>query len=103
MVFDPSLFQTEPGDILFQDRYREVEVGLSFRQAECYQCGFVGFYRFQTLQVRRHDEILPSESETVRPDHLELWKAIPRYAEIPQTVKCKDCGEVMGFYTSCIF
>ncbi len=103
MVFDPALFQAEPGDLLFQDRYREVEVGLSFRKAECYGCGFIGFYKFQSLHVRRNEEILSSGSEAIRPDHMDLWKSIPRYAEIPQTVKCRRCGEVMGFYTSCIF
>lgn len=103
MVFDPALLQSQPGDVLHQDRFREVEVAVCFRKAECYHCGFVGFYKFQALQVRRNQEILSSDEEGVRPDHLDLWEAVPRFAEIPQTVKCKRCQEVMGFYTFCLY
>jgi hypothetical protein len=39
----------------------------------------------------------------LRQDEIETWNSIPRFAEIPETIKCKSCGEVLGLYTSCIF
>ncbi len=102
-MFDFRLFPAEPGDILHKDRFRQVEAAIVFRRGECYRCGFVGFYKLQVHQVRRNPEILTAEGEEVRQDHIEIWKTIPRFAEIPQTVKCKRCREVLGFSTSCIF
>ena len=101
-MFDARL-GAEPGDILFKDRFKEVEVALSFRTAECYRCGFTGIYKYRVLQVRRCPEVQCGEGDEVRSDHQEIWKTVPRFAEIPQTVKCKRCREVMGFHTACIF
>lgn len=33
----------------------------------------------------------------------DVWRTIPRFAEIPETVRCKRCGEVLGLCTECIF
>ena len=102
-MFDDRLIKGEPGDILFEDRFREVELGLAFRRAVCYRCGFIGIYRYQVQQIRRNAEIAIEADEETRADHEEIWKGVPRYAEIPQTVKCKRCQEVIGICTSCIF
>lgn len=103
MVFDGTLFSQKPGEILSADRFRQVELAVAFKKIVCHRCRFAGFYRYQVLQVRRNPEILSEEEEEVRPDHFEIWKTIPRFAEIPETIKCKGCREVQGVYTYCIY
>jgi hypothetical protein len=103
MVFDSSFFTQQPGQILDEDRFRQVELGVGFRKITCYRCDFSSFYRFKVIQVRRSAELLPTAEEDVRPDHLEIWRNIPRFAEIPETLRCRNCNEVVGVYTSCLF
>ena len=103
MVFDARDLDVESGDLLYKDRFKQVEAAVSFRKAECYRCGFVGFYRYHVRQLRRNAEILCGPEEWVREDHRAIWESIPRFAEIPQTVRCRRCREVMGFYTACLF
>jgi hypothetical protein len=103
MVFRSDWFGDQPGTIVSQDRFRTVELGLAFRKITCYRCDFSTFYKYRIQQVRRHREISVLEDETLRGDHLEIWKNIPRYAEIPETLKCRRCNEVLGLYTSCIY
>jgi hypothetical protein len=103
MVFNSALFSQQPGQIVDEDRFRQVELGVGFRKITCYRCDFSSFYRFKVIQIRRNAEPLLGEDEDLRPDHLEIWKNIPRYAEIPETLRCRRCNEVVGVYTSCIF
>ncbi|HSR70249.1 MAG TPA: hypothetical protein VLU25_20135 [Acidobacteriota bacterium] len=97
-MFDERLYQAETGDLLSKNRFSQVEMAVAFRKAVCYRCGHAALYKYKVKHLRRNPEILCGEGEEVRPDHEEMWRAIPRFCEIPQTVKCKKCGEVMGFY-----
>lgn len=93
----------EPGEVLYSDRFRSIEVAVTFRKIKCYQCDFEAIYKYRVQQVRRHAEIQVQDGEEVRPDHIEIWKTIPRFAEIPETVKCKRCKEVLGVYPLCVY
>ncbi len=103
MVFDPSQNNVRPGQLLYQDRFREIEMAVAFKKMVCSRCDFPGFYKYQVHQLRRRPRILVEESEEVRSDHEEIWGTIPRFAEIPQTLKCKRCHEVLGSYVLCIY
>jgi len=103
MVFDASRNKVRPGQLLYQDRFREVEMGVAFKKIVCSRCGFPGFYKYRVQQLRRRPRILIEEGEEVRPDHEEIWGTIPRFAEIPQTLKCKRCHEVLGSYVLCVY
>ncbi|MBI4447308.1 MAG: hypothetical protein HY645_15555 [Acidobacteria bacterium] len=90
-------------EILYEDRFVSVEQGIGFRKLTCYRCGYVGLYRYRVSQIRRRPEIHVEEGDEIRPDHVEIWKTVPRFAEVPETVKCKRCREVLGVYGFCIF
>ena len=99
IVFDRALFSHKPGQLVSEDRFRQLEMGISFRKITCRRCDFSAIYRYRVLQVRRHAQIQTGEDQEVRSDHQDLWNAIPRFAEIPETLKCKRCREVLGVYT----
>jgi len=104
MVFDSRIFAQPSGQTLvYQDRFRQIELAVGFRKLICHRCDFASFYRFRVLHIRRSPELLASAEEEVRDDHFRIWKTIPRFAEIPETVRCRRCDEVLGVYTSCIF
>jgi len=103
MVFDSTWAAASGQTVLSQDRFREVELAVSFRKLTCYRCDFTSFYRFRVLHVRRSPQLLPTAEEDVREDHIWIWKGIPRFAEIPETIRCRNCNEVLGVYTSCTF
>lgn len=103
MSFDPEQLAGQPGDLLDEDRFRQVEVGVAFKRLTCRRCNTTSVYRYLIQQVRRRPEMLHTEDEELRPDHEAIWRSIPRYAEIPQTVKCIQCGEVIGMETTCIY
>lgn len=103
MVLDGRWLPEQAGEVLESDRFRQVESGVVFRKAICYRCGLAGFYKYRVLQVRRHPEIRASEEEAVRGDHRRIWEAMPRFAEIPETVKCRRCQEVLGIYPECVY
>lgn len=103
MVFDSNQNVYRPGQTIYADRFLEVEVGVVFKKIVCSRCDFSGFYKYQVRQVRRRGEILVTDEEEIRPDHREIWSTIPRFVEIPQTLKCKRCYEVLGSYVVCIF
>ena len=103
MVFDASGLRRRPGSILYQDRFHQVELGACFKKIVCGRCNFIDFYKYQVKQVRRRDELVTSQDEEVRHDHLEIWGTVPRFAEIPQTLKCQRCHEVLGMYVDCIY
>jgi hypothetical protein len=48
-------------------------------------------------------ESAENESNPPSQDEQDRWNSIPKFAEIPETIKCKRCGEVLGVYTECIF
>ena len=103
MVFNANRLRRGPGGVLYQDRFYEVELGTCFKKIVCARCDFAGFYKYQVQQVRRREELVTSQDEEARPDHLEIWETVPRFAEIPQTLKCKRCHEVLGMYVDCIY
>ncbi len=103
MVFNADRLRRGPGGVLYQDRFHEVELGTCFKKIVCARCDFAGFYKYQVQQVRRREQLVTSQDEEARPDQLEIWKTVPRFAEIPQTLKCKRCHEVLGMYVDCIY
>ena len=103
MVFYASRNRIRPGQLLYQDRYREIEMGIAFKKIDCRHCDFSGFYKYRVQQLRRRPRILVEEDQEVRLDHEEIWETIPRFAEIPQTLKCKRCREVLGSYVLCVY
>lgn len=98
-----SQSRQQPGEILFKDRFRTVERAITFKRITCYQCDFSAVYKYRVQQVRRTAELLADENEEVRPDHVEIWQTVPRFAEIPETLRCKRCNEILGLYTFCIY
>ena len=103
MVFKSSMFRQRPSEILFEDRFAQVELAIAFKKLTCYHCNFEAIYKYWVQQVRRHPEIRVDEGEEIRPDHQEMWKAIPRFAEIPETLKCKRCKEVLAREILCVY
>ncbi len=126
---DPEI---RAGTIRFADHLRTVEIEVVFRRLHCYKCDLTAVYKYRVKQIRRRPEPppatptggdgtaapgpmeasqLPDSLPTTPPEacprvsefDLELWKTIPRFAEIPETVRCKRCGEVLGLCTECIF
>jgi hypothetical protein len=93
----------KPGQAICSDRFRSVEVAVAFKRMTCHKCDLTSVYKYRVKQVRRSDELIPQEDRELEPEEVELWNSIPRFAEIPETIKCKRCGEVLGIYTSCIF
>lgn len=92
---------TQP--VLSEDRYRRVELTTAFKRITCSACGFEAIYKLQVQQLRRRQEIRVEEGEEIRPDHIQIWETIPRFAEIPETVKCKRCKEVLTPDILCIY
>ncbi len=103
MVFKRSMFRQRPNEILFEDRFSQVELTIVFKKLTCYHCNFEAIYKYSVQQVRRHPEIQVGEGEEIRPDHQEMWKTIPRFVEIPETLKCKRCKEVLEREILCVF
>ena len=103
MVFKRSMFRQLPNEVVSDDRFSQVELAIAFRKLTCYHCNFEGIYKYSAQQVRRHSEIRVGEGEEIRPDHQEMWKAIPRFVEIPETSKCKRCKEVLGREILCVY
>jgi hypothetical protein len=103
MVFNSNFFHEQPGQTLSEDRFRQVELAVGFRELVCHRCDFSSFYRYKTIQVRRRPELSADQDEETRADQREIWRQIPRFAEIPETVHCRRCNEVLGLYTSCLY
>jgi formylmethanofuran dehydrogenase subunit E len=102
-VFDSRAIRARPGTVLSQDRFRKVELAVSFKRLQCHRCDLTSIYKYRVKEIRRNPVLEVPEGEELRTDHTEIWETIPRYAEIPETVKCKRCGEVLGIDTQCIF
>ena len=103
MTFSRNLFSQRPGETVSEDRFKEVELSTSFKQLQCYACGLTAIYKYRVQQVRRKAEIESSSEEEVRDDHRALWESIPRFAEIPETVRCKSCAEILFLDVECIY
>lgn len=101
MVFDSR--KPPPQDEKPKSRFSDTDLEITFRRVTCYRCGHTAVYKYRIKQLRRAAEIATGEDEQIREDHVEMWETVPRYAEIPETVKCKKCREVLGLYTECIF
>ena len=102
-MFDSRQMKLKPGQILWKDRLRTVEVAVSFRRLTCYNCDLTSVYKYRVKQLRRSPDLDCAEDTAPQADEIETWNSIPRFAEIPETIKCKGCGEVLGVYTSWIF
>lgn len=102
-MFDRRTVRARPGSVLSQDRFRKIELAVSFKRLRCYRCDLVAIYKYRVKEIRRNTILEVPDGEELRDDHKEIWETIPRYAEIPETVKCKRCGEVLGIDTLCIF
>ncbi len=103
MTFDSRSLPSKPGEVVFEDRFRLVEVAVGFKKLTCHRCQSSAIYRVRVQQVRRKDPPEISAEEEMRDDHREIWASIPRFAEIPETIHCKHCHEVLGLYTECLF
>ncbi len=103
MTFDSRQFREKPGEVVFEDRFRLVQLAVGFKKLVCHRCDFAAVYKYQVQQLRRKDAPEAGNEEETRPDHQQLWETIPRFAEIPETIHCKRCREVIGLYTECIF
>ncbi len=103
MVFKRSFFPESPDQILSENRFSQVELAIAFRKLTCYHCNFEAIYKYSVQQVRRHSEIRVGEGEEIRPDHVEIWKTIPRFVEIPETLTCKRCREVLNREILCVY
>ena len=103
MTFSRHEFPEEPGTRLSENRFRETEIATNFKQISCRRCGLVTIYKYRVKQIRRKAEIETSEEQEIRDDHLLLWNSIPRFAEIPETIRCKQCREVLPQETFCIY
>ncbi len=102
-MFNSRNFKTRPGSILFENELRTVELGTAFRRVHCYNCDLTTIYKYRVQQIRRTDPAEGLEDGSLTDHQVQKLKTIPRYAEIPETVKCKRCGEVLGLYTECIY
>ena len=92
-MFNSRDLEADPGTFVSEDRCRTVEVAVAFRRIQCYRCDFKAVYEYRVQEVRRSPRLEEPDSEFPGLDELERWQGIPRYAAIPETVKCKRCGE----------
>ena len=102
-MFDSRSIKARPGSILFEDELRSVELATTFRRVHCYKCDLTSIYKYRIQQIRRLTQPEAAPDEPLSEHRAETLAAIPRYAEIPETVKCKRCGEVLGLHTECIY
>jgi len=103
MTFSRDQFPQEPGHKLSEDRFREVEMATSFKNISCQSCGFKAIYKYRVKQIRRKEEIVSGREDEIREDHMDLWNSIPRFAELPETLRCKQCSEILPQETFCVF
>ncbi len=99
-MYKPSDSENSPDNQVIQDEYKTVEPSVNFRQITCYNCEHTAIYRFNTKQIRRNPE---APADNGNQEILNMWKSIPRFAEIPEVIKCENCGEVLGSYPEIIY
>lgn len=103
MTFTRHLLPETPDSKPTEDRFKEVEVATAFKRIYCRACGLESIYKYRVKQIRRRTEIATTPDQEVREDHVALWQTIPRYAEVPETIRCKRCGEVLPQETLCLY
>ena len=103
MTFSRDGLPDKSGTWLSEDRFRQTEIAVNFKRIRCRRCGLTAIYKYRVKQIRRKAEIETSEEQEVRDDHLLLWNSIPRFAEIPETIRCKQCSEILPQETFCIY
>ncbi len=103
MTFSRDQFPQEPGSKLSENRFSETEMATSFRRISCRRCGFEAIYKYRAKQIRRTEKIKSGDEDEVREDHLHLWNSVPRFAELPETLRCKQCREILPQETFCIY
>ena len=103
MTFSRDDLPERPGTWLSEDRFRQTEIATTFKRIRCQRCGLAAIYKYRVKQIRRKAEIETSEEQEIRDDHLLLWNSIPRFAEIPETIRCKQCSEILPQETLCIY
>ena len=102
-MFKRTIFSQRPNEIISDDRFRQVEMANAFKRLLCYHCRFEAIYKYAVQQIRRHPEIQVSDNEEIREDHRQIWKTIPRFAEIPERIRCKRCREVLEVEVMCVY
>lgn len=102
-MFDARAWAAEPGAIVAEDDLRSVELAVVFRWLQCFRCDRADLYRIVVQQIRRHEEPRRDGEREPSEQRLATWQAMPRFAEIAETVKCKHCGEVIGIYPLLIY
>lgn len=110
-MFNSRALKEKLGETLSEDRFRTIELSISFRRIHCYKCDLTAIYKYRVKQLRRTPELISTDAEgksdeaiePPSPEEQNRWADIPKFAEIPETIKCKRCGEVLGVYTECIY
>jgi hypothetical protein len=102
-MFNSSEIKVRPGSRLSENPFRTVDYDIIFRRIQCYRCDLAAVYKFRVKQIRRTPELLLEDDLPPTDAEQQTWKTVPRFAEIPETVRCKRCGEVLGLCTECIF
>lgn len=97
------MLEASSDTVIDQDEFRTVEIGTAFRRLRCYHCSTTAIYKYGVQQIRRTPVLQKSNGEEPTEDDLARWRAIPKFSEIPETVRCKRCGEVLGLHTECIY
>lgn len=96
-MFDSRYIDLETDGLISADENRTVELKTLFKRVRCYKCDSTHVYKFRVKELRK---ILPADAEAPADT---IMDTVPRYAQIPETVRCSDCGEVLGLYTECIY
>lgn len=103
-MFDSRVFAEQPDGLIAENEFRTVELAIAFKRIKCYSCDNISIYKYRVKEIRRSPapEISP-EVPPVEEVSSEFRTTIPRFAQIPETVKCKRCGEVLGLFPFCVF
>ncbi len=99
-MFKKSNPKDQIDDTIIQDECRTVEPSVNFRQITCHNCEHTAVYRFNTKQIRRNPKSPENQDNQATRDR---WKSIPQFAEIPEVIKCENCGEILGSYPEIIY
>ncbi len=102
-MFSLRNLKARPGSIIEEDPLRTIELATAFRRLHCYRCDMTAIYKYRVQQVRRSPAPVDGDGLELPEDQVRAWRDMPRFAEIPETVKCKRCGEVLGLHTDCIY
>jgi len=102
-MFNGRNVKTKPGTRLSANQFRTVDYDVVFRRLQCYKCDLIAVYRLRVKQIRRTPELASEDQSPPSEAEQQTWLSVPRFAEIPETVCCKRCGEVLGLCTECVY